>query len=118
MPSPTKDKHMKPNFRVIDFLPFIIMAACIAAAVYYAGVLYDAQKPIVNGILALAFLVLEYLYVSADSLVKNEPTRNLFTYPTGFRYLGFGILSVMLSYWALNEIIRMVFYLLKPFSIP
>ena len=105
---------MKREFRIVDYLPIIAMLFCVAIAVHYAGIIYDAHEPIAKGFVGLFFLVLFYrTYISPRSNINHEPTRYLFAFPVGFKYIGIGVLSVALSFWALNQTLEMVFYLAK-----
>lgn len=107
---------MKPKYSPLDFLPIIVMLACIFAGLYVAGLIYDEHQPISRGFVGIAFFVMAYrVYLSAARLSTDEPTRNLFSFPVGFKYLGLGVVLAILSFWALNQTLDMIFYLLGMF---
>jgi hypothetical protein len=104
---------MKSKFSIKNYLPFMILLLLIAASVNAAAYMYDVYKSIAKGLLACAFLFLEYrIYLSQQAIVA-DPVRTLFEYPSGFRYLGLGLSLSFLNYWALSQVVDMVVYIIK-----
>lgn len=105
---------MKTRLQIKDFIPFTMMMALIAVGLYFALMVYRTHEPIAKGVSGLTLLALVYrTYYRSPERSVNEPTRFLFEYPTGFRYLGFGVFWAIVNFWALEQIFDMVLYLMK-----
>ena len=105
---------MKTKLRIIDFVPFTIMMLFATVGLYFALIVYRAYEPIAKGITGITLLTLEYrAYFLSPERNANEPTRLLFEYPTGFKYLGLGVFWAVVNYWAFGQIIEMIRYLIK-----
>lgn len=103
---------MKTKMQIKKFIPFIVMMAFIVTSLYFARIIGRAYEPIAEGVLGLVFLALVYrVYYLSLELNAKEPTRFLFEYPTGFKYLGFGVFWAIVNYWALMQIFDMFRYL-------
>jgi hypothetical protein len=103
---------MKTKTPLKNFIPFITMLIFTGVGLNVALIVYRTYEPIAEGITGLALLALVYrVYYLSPELNAKEPTRFLFEYPGGFRYLGFGVFWAIVNFWALKQIIDMVFYL-------
>lgn len=103
---------MKTKLRIKNFIPFITMMVLIFTSLYFARIIGRAYEPIAEGILGVVFLILVYrVYYLSPELNTKEPTRFLFEYPIGFKYLGFGVFWAVVNYWALMQIFDMFRYL-------
>lgn len=104
---------MDTKYSIKNFIPFSVILVLIIVCVYLARLVGRAYEPIADGILGLIFLVLVYrVYYLSPELNTKYPTRLLFEYPTGFRYLGFGVFWAVVNYWAIHQIFDMVRYLI------
>lgn len=107
---------MKNSLRIKDYVPFTIIIMLIFIGLYFARIVDYAYKPIEDGILGMTLIVLEYrIYYLSPKLNAEEPTRLLFKYPIGFRYLGFGLFWAVINFWAISQIINMIYYMINLF---
>lgn len=103
---------MKKTPRVIDYAPIVFIAAAVFIGIYFADRFDNTYAPIKNGILAMTLLAFEYrVYYLSPKLIAAEPTRLLFQYPTGFKYVGFALFIAILNYWAIDHIFTMIYYI-------
>jgi hypothetical protein len=108
---------MKKPLRIKDFVPFTIIMAFIIIGVYFASIVDLTYKPISNGILGITLLALEYrIYYLSPKLNAKEPTRLLFEYPTGLKYISFGLFLAVVNFWVISRIIDMIYYLITLFN--
>lgn len=99
--------------KIRNLLPFVTTITSILVALRFGSALYHTNEPIVDGILSVTIFFLIYRNYFSPVRVDNEPIQLLFQYPTGFKYLGPGVLAALISYWASSQIAEMVFYLIK-----
>ena len=108
---------MKTIIPIKNFIPVIVIMIFIVVGICFAIMIYRAYEPVAEGIIGLTLLALVYrTYFLSPELKVREPTRLVFEYPTGFRYLGFGVFWAIVNFWALSQIIDMVCYLIKLFN--
>jgi len=108
---------MKTKTPIKNFIPFIVLMVFGSVGIYFALLVYRTHEPIAEGISGLTLLTLVYrTYYLSPKMNVDEPTRLLFEYPTGFKYLGFGLFWAVVNFWALKQIVDMVLYVIKLFN--
>ena len=102
---------MNTKVQIKKFIPVVVITALMFTSLYFARIIVLTYEPIAEGILGLVLLTLAYrvYYLSPDLNIK-EPTRLLFEYPGGFKYLGVGVFWAVINYWAVIQILDMFRY--------
>jgi len=93
-------------------LIFIISAAfAFILDIYFANWVYRSYEAVVKGILGITLLAMIYRYILPKGLAKN-PNQALFTI-TNLNIIFFSVFWVIVGYWAIRELIDMIFYFIK-----
>jgi hypothetical protein len=108
-----KDCKMKINDKTKYTAYFALLTIIILSGFYIAYVIGHKYALIAQGVLGCSvFYLLQRLFFPKPKSV-HEPITNLIEFPKNIKYLALGFVLSMIMYWAVENVIYMLFWLIK-----
>jgi hypothetical protein len=90
----------------------ILGVLAIISGVYIAGIIEDRSESFVDAVLGLTVVYFLYLLFLSPKRIFHSPNENALQFPKDLGYLTYGFFFGAVLFWAGNQILSFVLYLL------